>query len=137
MPIGYKVVKRLKNGDRVSNMVLKESGVRETYIHNGKPRIVPQGMVFSNYHDASCFGFISEGRELWKCQFSHSQHISKTLGLNDMVSLTKKQNLEALQSIQFMRSRYSIVIDDKVYYFRYAPNGTLLAKNIELLERLQ
>jgi hypothetical protein len=90
----YKVVRKLKNGDLVSALIEKDTGMRETYRHHGVTQTVPVGFLFTDLNAAKEWakdwvGHYSESSyEIWECEvkktspmewFIHHDQVCKSI----------------------------------------------------------
>ena len=140
MPKGYKVVQRLRNGDRVSAIIPKNTGLRETYISHGKARIVSEGMVFSDLYHALSF---LKGRydkttyELWECHYGSSEQIVSVLDTNDLLKIgnCKQYKEKIYESLKLFG--WSVGLLQTPIHLFNPPKGTWLAKDILLLKRVK
>jgi len=77
----YKVVRKLKNGDLVSALIEKETGMRETYRHHGATQAVPIGFLFTDLDDAKKWALEWVGHyceysyEIWECEVKKTSPI--------------------------------------------------------------
>ena len=139
MKTGYKVVKRLRNGDKVSCLAQKQTGLRATYITHGKAQKIPQGMIFDNLEHARDFrgGFDpSAPYEVWECDFDSCKHINLVFDIWDINGVVKNgkqanfiRNAIASVACSITLGRYRI-------YSKNAPVGTYLATNITLTRKV-
>jgi len=100
----YKVVRRLKNGDRVSAIATKESTLRKVYVHNGTPKVVDRSLVFLSLRDAKNFMVRENPRynnslEVWDAEYDKNINMPPVfvwMKYNDKVVVYNKDLMHKL-----------------------------------------
>ena len=133
----YKVVKRLKNGDRVSAITHKNSGLRETYLHHGQPIPVKQGFVFPTFQH--CNDWITKSLdegccEIWECIVKNTYKPSGIIyGLSYSDAFLNKQekfHLQEMNGSYAIRRQQSFSYIDRVFTITCCMPNSLMAENI-------
>ena len=136
----YKVVQRLKNGDRVSLFMQKKIGLRKTYYHHGQPCLVDSGMVFDSYHHAKDFLLLESNEEIWECTIlKESSHLNYSLIFD---SLSYQDNKTINKTVNYFKdiiNKHVIFSQDNEYIYNHTvwPLGTIFAEGIILTVKAQ
>ena len=140
----YKVVQRLNNGDRVSAVISKNTGLRETYISHGKAKTVNYGMVFSDASSAAFFAKVESSeqkiQEVWECSVGNTEKVRRIIDVSDLLFFgkeCKKVFYGILGVLRGSGARWLLNGDEKLkIYTVYPPPDSYLAQNITLQKKL-
>lgn len=95
--IYYKVVRKLKNGDLVSALIEKKTGMRETYRHHGKTQTVPIGFLFTDLESAKKWGddwighYCVSSYEVWECEVKKTSPMKWLISHNRVCKSLKEK----------------------------------------------
>jgi hypothetical protein len=145
--VGKKVV-RLAGGVRVSALAPAEASV--TY-HVGQMVFTPDWLAEKGYHltgfwygDANLhavLGYERKGKEVWKAELWDIVAVVPPRLLNLHAILRTNENLDwgGQQIAKRWRSRLKVYeqLGNRAFSFEEWPRGTVMARGIKLLERLQ
>ena len=140
----YKVVQRLKNGDKVSCLMPKETGLRATYMTHGEIKTVPEGMVFQDLILANNFAG-GDWDEVWECEVDGMVPIFRVVTwYNLSIYDTLKKYKSLLYDNVFINKSglKNVALDNNMgdiltVRLSNAPAGTFLATNIKLVKMIE
>ena len=130
----YKVVRKLRNGDRVSLCIPKDSGLRETYMTHGKIRTVPQGMVFDDKTTAISYKCQNNDEEVWECKVSKMVKCDKAIYMSCLHSVKSFKNL--MHEVFKNAPLWTFTLNGRHFDIGETPIGTYFANDIVLEKRV-
>ena len=139
----YKVVRRLKNGDRVSAIATKEASLRKVYIHQGVANVVETSLVFGELEFAVSFKEWENSNcdyslEVWEAEYE------KTIPLPNMfIKMLTYGNVP----LRYSPSQIKQIFDNDtktidILYDRLSsrsrfPNFSIHASNVKLVKLIK